>query len=116
MTKNVIDYLHLYLGCKIKKQGKIQELDSRMLARLYAMEEYISGFLNNEVKLILRPLYDITTDELMELQWRKCDFDLFKSELKMKGKLNIKPSELAFLLRQNFDIFDLIDSGIALND
>jgi hypothetical protein len=82
MSKDIKDYLHLYLGCEcINEEGKIGRF---------------SGI--DVCKLLLRPLSDMTQEEF------RIDCNL------------INPVErFRFRLSKGFDLFGLIDAGLALD-
>jgi hypothetical protein len=113
---NIKDYLHLYLGCDIQlKDGSIEKLKT--------VDSEISivnmGWGNaqgaDEVSPILRPLSDITEDELKlchiysSVEHAKiCWKERFLSPL-------IKPKDVVYLLSKHFDLFGLIDAGLAID-
>jgi hypothetical protein len=97
MTKNIRDYLHLYLGCecwwedKYGDSGGRTEIDFYMIAELYG--ERI------KLKLILRPLSNMTEEEMKESE--PFMFDSFELT--------------RYLLSKHFDLFGLIDAGLAID-
>lgn len=130
MEKNIKDYLHLYLGhkCKISNEddhdGWKEEITPGVLLRQIDDDEY------KFIQPILRPLSELTKEELRE--WAIiCGSDFNDKELDKayegfeKQGLNMfvsKEGEGAlfflltkFLLSKGIDIFGLIDSGLAIN-
>lgn len=131
MGKNIKDYLHLYLGADvayeavdggktiigilaaIEYKGSITVRlgnDSHKSQSLYWNEFYPTG------KLLLRPLYDMTKVEKDHV-----GYDAYKV-LRDKTIPNDKRTpfewsakQTAYLLKQGFDLFGLIDAGLAIN-
>lgn len=120
MKKEIKDYLHLYLlkECEYEWQPEDLILKGRVTTRI------IEGMQNGRViwcKPILRPLSDMTDDEYMEVgnilctsQGEQAIKQLIADATYM---IHIQFSfELTFyLLKQGFDIFNLIPEGIALD-
>lgn len=153
MEKQLKDYTHLYIGCKCNLMGEwngndhhngpkvftlkgIYEQNGTMIAFCDTEEEH------NEVELfdvfpILRPLSDITFDEVKQLSTIvnniHCKFDdksieashiYTKQRILEKGNKvcifgplnNDQMSEaVRFLLKQHFDIYGLIEEKLAIN-
>lgn len=83
--KNIKDYLHLYLGCEVQTNIKIAQGEHKpfKLAKAKLVDVDINGayliglilendtdmeiYQPNEVKLILRPLSDMTEEEFTEV-------------------------------------------------
>jgi hypothetical protein len=120
MEKNIKDYLHLYLGGKCmwrvfgNNEWEEAGVDLKILYRLYDNQPF-------ELKPILRPLGDINENERMEIMDAA---DVYYSEyiiLALKNKttykIDLKQSfELSkYLLSKHFDLFGLIDAGLAID-
>lgn len=135
MKKELKDYLHLYLGCDVYMDNPHAAfhkdiLDVDLLERLYndlPMKCY---------KLILRPLSDMTGEEAAKfieigtsvydfIGIRKVDryevmFDVgyatsTRTWLKHLRFNELKAEQFTFLLSKHFDLFGLIESGLAVN-
>lgn len=109
MEKKIKDYLHLYLGCDAMIYND----------KSFIMDKVTSSSLNIEdgsvtkIKPILRPLSDMTEQESYELCWQKN-----QNHMKLNWSLNesaIHPNEFLYLLKQGFDLFGLIESGLAID-
>lgn len=114
--KEIKDYLHLYLGCtcfyESKKGLAISKIDGNMIS---------SPIHYPNIRLSLRPLSDMTEDEekiLMgngllqytdKLNPNMSMNDYWKSSLMTMGK------NVQYLLSKHFDIFGLIELGLAID-
>lgn len=110
------DYLHLYLGCDIRNNitGTIVKLNSGWLHELRS-----NSYELNDWKLILRPLSDMTEEEAKDCH------NLTTIQKSIDGKDVIgyyrenepflEPIQFAFLLSKHFDLFGLIDAGLAID-
>lgn len=115
MEKKIEDYLHLYLGCEIKIGDQIEILDA--VGQSGEFESLYKGHLRNfyhisvGVKPILRPLSDMTEEEKFEIQqisgW--VDYNHYINQ----GFC--KPEVFKYLLSKSFDLFGLIESGLAID-
>lgn len=136
MEKKLNDYLHLYLGCPIFKTG------TKLVSVNLEDEEYtileddgfndrVLSMTNTNPKLILRPLSDMTDSELIDFTKLFGDGREFSDEdrkealqiINKKGigaiSFNDESSENVFemvrwFLSKHFDIFGLIDAGLAI--
>ena len=117
--KDIKDYLHLYLGCEVyvERYDKIGTLvmvssESRMgWVRLRNPD--ISEW--QEIKPILRPLSDMTEEE-------KDDFADHGYEFEDNGELPVNiwkgvnmSGHVLWLLSKGFDLFGLIEAGLAID-
>jgi hypothetical protein len=117
---NIKDYLHLYLGCEVEfglnlnnlRRGTFigfvdyNRIDARIAFRA-GPEGRVNVFL---LKPILRPLRDMKEEEMKVLGIGSVN------ELEGNiGDLLLKASDFPFLLSKHFDLFDLIDAGLALD-
>lgn len=120
--KKIEDYIHLYIGQEIETgTGKVT---------LYAVKKEIIPCTNfgmvvlngnithgltwdNECKLILRPLSDMTEEEknyIDELQ--KIEDEISCPLLRVHKTRH--GEQLRYLLSKGFDLFGLIDAGLAI--
>jgi hypothetical protein len=131
MEKNIRDYLHLYMGCKVETNinGKyvhpygclsIDVIDSdtynTIIFNLKLSENDLEkGWVDNThlyVKPILRPLSSITEDEKNEASAfiePTNQFRLYSSGYTHYAKCT------HFLLSNGFDLFGLIEAGLAID-
>lgn len=119
MDKNIKYYLHLYLGCKIfvRDIGGVayeDSIDGMVVDESVNLKQYGDFYFDEPdgamIQLLLRPLSDMTLDEMAILQIDGLD-DL-RGNL---GDLLMKTSDFLMLLHWGFDIFDLIPSGLAID-
>lgn len=116
--KELKDYLHLYLGCECigyyrTKDGNTGE-EVIVELRKTLVSVSIDGFdLNGNLKVeefkpILRPLSDMTEEEVEDYMGLVCveakPFNQFAINAAMYTK---------WLLSKHFDLFGLIDAGLA---
>ena len=114
MKKELKDYLHLYLGCDVYMDNPHaafhkDTLDVDLLERLYndlPMKCY---------KLILRPLSDMTEDEEKYVGLGLKAGTANASMLKSGYFHSTTPKVFYYLLSKHFDLFGLIESGLAVN-
>jgi hypothetical protein len=129
MKKELKDYLHLYLGCECKTKYVDWENWSTETLTLKVLNK-LNEDLSFEVKPILRSLDDITKSEATEgkvfkekTEWHEPTFEQFKERLennlelqrKTKFIIEFSPTEFIFLLSKYFDLFGLIDAGLAID-
>lgn len=113
--KELKDYLHLYIGCKLQRGGTVTYA-------LLSAAEYASFDAWSDLKPILRPLSDMTEEEKTEY---KAKFNGMEStnilpEIRAGRLINFhlnskSPFEVAFLLSKGFDLFGLIEAGLAID-
>jgi len=111
---NIKDYLHLYLGCEIELEYKgkkiIERLDSINL-RTGRIDTKTFVDFDFDVKPILRPLSDMTEEE--RRQW--LDFRL-NSRIEPERSFQLSEAmRTKFLLSKYFDLFGLIEAGLAID-
>lgn len=109
---NIKDYLHFHYGCPCLyrygptgewKQGTIKEI---ALQRVRHGAPY-------EVKPILRPLDSITSDECREQEALQTNYG--EVGCGCIGTLRMDNGKsIAYLLSKHFDLFGLIESGMAI--
>lgn len=99
--KYIKDYLPFYIGCDVK----VGNIATAKLA-YESGEDEISVrrvlLQPDTFKLILRPLSSMTQEEMTELKGNplSCSFT---------------PSQFRYLLSKHFDVFDLIEAGLAID-
>jgi len=135
MKKNIKDYLHLYLNSGLSGVAKMKghDLDHYISLtgwNIYANEDEIEW-----IKPILRPLSDMTEEEanivwklfgwneritnfqerMMNILW---EFDPPDEESEpdwSPGRWKYLISALLYLLKQGFDLFNLIPEGLSID-
>lgn len=130
MKKHIENYVSLYVGCELllqegiginlglyypdvwSKEGRIESnginvyfTESSVKGKVYAMNF-------NQCKLSLRPLSDITEHEMSELKWDKQELE---HAISQKRNPNFYNTEFLYLLQKGFDLFGLIEEGIAVD-
>lgn len=132
-TKNISDYLHLYLGCDVKLNGNKV---NRSLTS-YMLNEIENGHWQDDIKPILRPLSDMSEEEKIMLcclnmpnGWQPghiyetndddiAAMRIFDYQGDYKSlyipKKRISPNNFLWLLSKHFDLFGLIEAGLALD-
>lgn len=120
-AKQISDYLHLYLGCEVMTpagQGKLFQCsyELEMAGIVYGImgpdfEEWVK---HEDIKPILRPLSDMTEEEGIdaEKEWnngRRLGESISQA-LNIANAFRIK-----HLLSKHFDLFGLIESGLAID-
>ncbi len=115
MSRKIEDYLHLYLGCECKYRTTAIEnaqwewgiVDVRTLHCVY------TGLW--EIKLILRPISDMTEEEVAVL----IEFEKTNDLIPCPHFNNIHQTkhgeQLRLLLAKGFDLFGLIEAGLAID-
>jgi hypothetical protein len=122
MSKEIKDYLHLYLGCEaMYGDRKIVicglNINSQHIQNIVGQET----FLIKEIKPLLRPLNDMTEEEFNEFK-KHSDSDFSKmcmidSMMKDGSYTRLCHSAFAqqYLLSKGFDLFGLIESELAID-
>jgi len=129
MKKEIKDYLHFYLGCQClcfdeRNPGEqdigvlIEVGKSHAVINPEKGKNDIEGILS-EFKPILRRMKDITGDEVLELHHLSVE-DNSKDGMSLKSyyssePLFLEPVQFYFLLSKHFDLFGLIDAGLAID-
>lgn len=119
--KNIKDYLHLYLGCEIvwkDKRGYWFPENRTHIEFTNTKDRIIYMILLSEAKPLLRPLSDITEEELRQCSivycegHNNCDTeDVCEWIAEWAGGAAITK----YLLSKHFDLFGLIESGLAID-
>lgn len=134
MTKNIADYLQYYIGCEVLYKGEIHFLSgvsrpyktndktiptfsvrpdkNGFRSTIYSLENF------DDIRLILRRLSDMTKDEMIE--WVSIGDGSPGISVNFPGGSYSHTHWLAsdkthWLLKNNFDLFGLIDSGLAID-
>lgn len=102
--KKIEDYLHFYIGCKMKntKDGTIWTLRHLDFSDLQEWK--------NDHKPILRPLSDITDKEKDKgyREWYNVS-DRYGTPTMRNA------AEIKYFLSKHFDLFGLIEAGLAID-
>src|SRR5688572_910316 len=126
--KDIKDYLHLYLGCDVKHEA-LKNIRPLTPAWYGALQKENILYL---LKPILRPLSDMTEEEAIGLaKIQKYDipeddgvreeliniYTYDDEELTLGNYLPVKYylDGLLYLLKQSFDLFNLIPEGLAID-
>ena len=105
---NIKDYLHLYLGC-YWSNGK----HSVLLSPHNMYDGTYSDF-----KLVLRPLSDMTDGErrdYLDIKQPYSGFDVLHANGSHDYTEWINGFKFQFLLYRRFDLFGLIEAGLAID-
>lgn len=128
--KKLSDYLHLYLGCYINRAGRIEKIDYSLLIYTDANNLW------EHTKPLLRPLSDMTEEEVVTLIYKRSNIYLnvrfvefwmnkvrFEFEYKSSSRRRtddqsfdeLDSGQFLYLLKQGFDLFNLIPDGLAID-
>lgn len=134
------DYLHLYLGCECM----IGDLKWKPMKHLHGLapgvdpnygrpirtklDAHVLNVFSHQTTLILRKLSDMTEEDQVELgkiALPECDDakSIFVLSMESKGRNsegtsimdNYTPEMMKWLLSKSFDLFGLIDAGLAID-
>lgn len=112
--KKIEDYLHLYIGCDTNRGMLIGLTGSK--AFVWRGETRIYG--ESAIVLFLRPLSDMTEEEMQECGNMIYDFsddpELNTWEWQY-FQIGLAPEQLYYLLKKGFDLFNLIPEGLAID-
>jgi hypothetical protein len=122
---NIKDYLHLYLGCRVRieedevatgiliglveRDGYNTEHPCRVKIERKGKHSLYYCFDYPEIKPILRPLSSMTEDEKKELDAIEKNGSSYPTVA-----YALAPC-FAWLLSKHFDLFGLIDAGLAID-
>jgi len=118
MKKNIKDYIHFYVGQPIKtSRYGTGVLDSVSKTCFHVeFEKTIQGFLfNADAKLLLRPISDMTDKEMDEVKKYSDHSDHIEYYIETGVFIRIDGELHRILCKWGFDIFNLIESGLALD-
>lgn len=118
MEKNIKNYLHLYLGCEcrlgnsdLKNWLTAVQSDSPLVVLRNENDMRRGNFVDpKNVKPILRPLGDMTENE----KYYNNEIDSFHSSNHISQKQR-EAERTLWLLSKHFDLFNLIDAGLAID-
>ncbi len=141
MEKKIEDYLHLYLGCecqvdddkiginygvtrRVPVLGKINPSDIIRHTTVKVVYDIMKkhGFETipfPSVKIILRPLSDMTEEEAKEVNvegakgWRRINNGI-NDDIYL-GLIHRQANEVKYLISKSFDVFGLIKAGLAID-
>jgi hypothetical protein len=136
MSKNIKDYLHLYLGCECR----IGDSKKREWIRMVSELSVCTGinhlniqiwYKSSSCKPILRPLSDITKEEVADLMgvdgfikrgnWSEpffqCEYEDLSNDQRFKHLYitQMSPTQTVFLIKSRFDLFNLIPEELAID-
>lgn len=106
MEKKIEDYINFYLGCECEYMEEIDDIP-----RIKPLTGYMIGRGFYWVKPILRRLADLTEDEAKEGNLAAFEFRVIKKEVMSYA---FTPNRFVWLLSKHFDLFGLIEAGLAL--
>jgi len=117
MEKKIEDYLHLYLGCEVLiNSGDIHNekliIDYDFLNTYYEVEG--GYFMNNPIPL-LRPLSSMTEEEAKEMDMQDVQISMIAHPSFMPVDIYFNAKQMRILLEKGFDLWSLIDAGLALD-
>ena len=131
MEKKIEDYLHYYIGCFAIYAGHGKEEIITITGINTATENYSPkiyfDFYEHDgsdsdgiywlKKLILRPLSSMTEDEFNELEKQIgfSDDTIFDENTWRYFDGTLLPEQFHYLLSKGFDLFGLIESGLAID-
>jgi len=111
--KTLKDYLHLYIGCDFVYSGTKDYLALSLTPEIFFLINQDNDF--GEIKLILRPLSDITEPEKLEV-WGlvECGQDEVQFSSKYDWETH-NPQLTVLMCKLGFDLFGLIAAGLAID-
>jgi hypothetical protein len=135
MEKLQLKYLAHYLPYKLKIRVRLNRFSCGAGGKLYTDKNVELTYKNitkfepmkhyNNIKLILKPLTDLTASELENqgywhhIDWLTCGLQTSKRNKGLKGlekHINDAPYEMiVYLLSKHYDVFGLIDKGLAVS-
>lgn len=111
---NIKDYLHLYFGCECEQAIIIPGQELNFVGDPSLNVRHLYNVLNglSVVKLRLRPLSDMTEEEATELESIGGGTAVFE-----KGTIvySFDSHRTLWALKKGFDLFCLIESGLAID-
>src|ERR1051326_5653783 len=116
MEKKIENFMHLYLGCNIyyTDTNEVSAISWTHLLDKFTVDKRCEPY-NPGFKLLLRPLSDMSPEELQECGNMVYDFsddaDLNNHKWKNFETL-LDPLQFVWLLERGFDLFGLIESGL----
>lgn len=124
MKKELKDYLHLYLGCEVfiesysfmngnKREKLIDKLTEVGINGRIDCEKYTPP--DGDVKLVLRPLSDMTEEEKDWLDEHENFVNNYKQNAESELIIEWDAEKTSYLLSKHFDLFGLIEAGLAID-
>jgi hypothetical protein len=114
MEKKIEDYLYLYYKSEISCEGtggyKLISFDDKE-AEVFHEHYGFEGYELSEIKLVLRPLSDMTLEESKEYN-DKMSWCIEQNDESLARE---SAEETRYLLSRSFDLFELIKSGLAID-
>lgn len=115
--KDIKDYLHLYLGCKVEIGATLPGMLLGVEGNTAFVKHFTEGRICmalKQVKPILRPLSDMTEEEGVEAEvaWKEGSN---YGETIGQGLNCAYAYRLKYLLSKGFDLFNLIPKGLAID-
>lgn len=112
--KKIEDYLHLYLGCECQTPEGVMKLNAVYHDSNPVFYDSVNDFAFSEIKLILRPLSSMTEVEQNEIGLYGGGGNKF-CDWKGTPVNGFSPDTFRLLLSKSFDLFGLIESGLAID-
>lgn len=111
MKKELKDCLPFYLGCQCRVWNNVIN-DFGAWRKMTCSD--LNLFLNHNAKceIALRPLNDMTEEEKKEIFYDEDDETVIKATIE---NVIFSPDEFKFLLSKHFDLFGLIEAGLAVD-
>lgn len=119
---NIKDYIHLYLGCEVMRP------DGRTILTLYGIQRTLAVHVENgeltysslnACKPILRPLDSITEEEAKEAWTKTIGVEYTRGNkdriLHNMATMSQFSPLIVHLLAKHFDLFNLIEAGLAID-
>jgi hypothetical protein len=103
--KEIKDYLHLYLGCEIINTNEDGTIWFKGILTADTLNLILKGRLNMS-KMLLRPLSSMT-DKDEEATGLNAAYEF--------AHYTFTPSEFLYFLSHGFDLFGLIEAGLAID-
>jgi len=124
--KHIKDYLHYYIGCDVllRLEGYENPMPITGIGETFFVLKFQNGDSKiriqhiNCIRLILRPLSSMTDEELNVCGNMIYDFSDDPELSKHKWRdfeIGLAPEQFHYLLQQGFDLFGLIESGLAID-
>lgn len=107
--KKLQDYIHLYVGCdcKFKDEGGYEGIGKLTGNILNGIDMSVC-----EALPILRPLSDMTKEELHFINMSKLELN---HAISQKTNASFYTTEFIYFLSKGFDLFNLIEEGLAID-
>ncbi len=116
MKTELEDVMHLYLGCEVKTthygKGILKGLNIHDV-HLVEIKGESKTFRLNQFKPILRQLSDMTKEE--NICYSRTGLRHISESVENYDSIRIESEKTAYLLKQGFDLFNLISTGQAID-